>query len=339
MMIIFFIISYAILADGRIQKNRKMTQVERMSIIIMMKEIVASRWFKAAFSVGLLYLAFRKVDIVSVGREMLTVPWWFVVVNFLISVMVFVVSSARWANLLLPKIELGDVVRFTKSTFIGMYYSIFFPTMIAGDFLKWPSLTKKYPSLSKTLLLGSALVDRVVGFSTFILVALVAVVLGKVLGYRIEAYLVWLFGGLFAGVIFFYIAAYTIPFEKISGKWKVADKLIEIATILKKVERRRLMVSLALSVFCEMLWIFQIFLISVMFNSSFGLLNCFIYLPVIGLILVLPISIAGFGAREQLYLIFFSGLGLLPEKILSVSTFLGLTGIFCSVVGGILTFF
>ena len=55
------------------------------------------------------------------------------------------------------------------------------------------------------------------------------------------------------------------------------------------------------------------------------------------MILVLPISFAGFGAREQLFLLFFSNANTSTEGILLTSAFLGIMGIINSLFGGLVT--
>ena len=62
-------------------------------------------------------------------------------------------------------------------------------------------------------------------------------------------------------------------------------------------------------------------------------------MPVISLILVLPISVAGFGARENLFLLFFSQLGIADEKILLMSTFNGIMLVLNALIGGLTTLF
>jgi len=53
--------------------------------------------------------------------------------------------------------------------------------------------------------------------------------------------------------------------------------------------------------------------------------------------LLLPISVAGFGAREQLYLFFFLKVGGIAEGILLTSTFSGILGIITALIGGLIT--
>jgi hypothetical protein len=88
-------------------------------------------------------------------------------------------------------------------------------------------------------------------------------------------------------------------------------------------------------VFSEPIWMGQTWLVSQALGGGLSLMSVFIFMPIISLILVLPISWAGFGAREQLFLYFFGQLGVTPEKILAVSTLNGVIGILNSLLGGV----
>lgn len=298
-----------------------------------------SKAVKVVFSLALLYFAFERVDILKVLKGVSQIPLWFVAFNTIFSFVIIFAASLRWAWLLLRKVDLSDILSFSRATYLGSFYGLFFPTGVAADVLKWPCLQNKYPTLTRAQLFGSVFVDRIIGFATFCLVALGAVIIGTVLNMNIPGYLLPLFGLLFLGVLVFFGMAFFLPFEKWRGKNRILDKLLEMAMLLKTARGSRFLQIGLLSLVTEFMWIFQVYLISVALGSSFGILNSFIYLPVIGLVLVLPISIAGFGAREQLYLLFFSAIGLADEKILMVSTFVGLSGILNALIGGLLTVF
>jgi len=282
----------------------------------------------------LLYLAFRKVEILRLLEELGKVEWWFLALQAGMFVILMGLGAWRWAGLILGKVDLEDWKAFFRATYLGVFYGIFFPTAVAGDALKWASLQKKYSTLTKAKLFGSVLADRIVGLSTFILVAVVAVTTGAMAGLSFPDYMPWLFGGLMAGVIGFYWLATELPLEKWSGKNRIADKIIEIASVLRVVEKKRLLRCLGLSMICEIIWMGQIYLSSLYFGADFGLIRSFAYLPAIYLVLVLPISVAGFGAREQLYLLFFEGIAS-KEKILVVSTFMGLINVANALLGGL----
>lgn len=301
----------------------------------MAKLALGSKWFRLTFSVVLIYFAFRKVDILSLVAEIKSVPIWIVILLLLYMVVTMVVGSARWMLLLLPNPKITDVWSFTKATYLGAFYSLFFPSAVGGDLIKWTSLLDKYPQLSKTKLLGSVLVDRVVGLSAFVVMGLLALVAGKTLGYRFPEYLLWLFVILNVGMVVGFVSVFTFDFERWLKKYYLTRKLWEVINLLKGADRRRLLVCFGLSLIAEPVWQLPFWFYSLIFGAGMSLWHIFIFMPVISLILVLPISVAGFGARESLLLYFFSQLGIADSKILAVSTFGGLMGILNNVMGGL----
>ena len=97
--------------------------------------------------------------------------------------------------------------------------------------------------------------------------------------------------------------------------------------------------ALGISIVGQIIWTLPIWFYSLIFGAGMSLLSVYVLVPIINLILVLPISIAGFGAREQLFIYFFVPLGIAEEKILLVSTFTGVMGIFNALLGGLLMLF
>lgn len=298
-----------------------------------------AKLFKLVFSIGLLLIAFRKVDVLAIFSEMAKVPWWFVGGMLAYLVLTMVLGAIRWSLLLVSKPGVEDYWVFTKATLLGGFYNLFFPTIVAGDLLKWLPLLKHYPELSKTRLLGSVLIDRVLGFMSLVVIGLTSLVLGKIYHYRFPEILLWLFASLALLILVFCWLIVMIDFEKIFGRFEFLKKIVNIVYLLKKEDKKRMLICFGVSLICVPIWILPVWFYSLIFGVGIGLLQVFIFMPVISLILVLPISFFGFGARENLFLLFFSQLGVSPEKILLISTFGGLMGILNSLLGGLLMVF
>lgn len=303
--------------------------------MMILKKILKSNFFKILISVVLLYFAFRRVNILNILNEIKQVPFWFIVVNLIYVILTVILGSFRWSLILFREITFKEIINFTKASYSGVFYSLFFPTGVVGDLIKWLPLQKEYPDLTKTKLLSSALLDRVIGFTAFIMLATFSAIIGKLLRFQFPEYLLWLFSFLFIGVIVFYIVIWKIDMEKVVSKFPILSKLNQIIDLLKNENKKRLLQCFFVSIFTEFIWIFQVWFISQFFHAGFSILSVFIFMPVIALILLLPISVAGFGAREQLYLFFFSQVGHGDEKILLVSTFLGVMGIVNALLGGL----
>jgi uncharacterized membrane protein YbhN (UPF0104 family) len=301
----------------------------------MIKKILTSKITRVIFSLILIYIAFRRVDFLSLLKELSMVSIGSVVMILIYMSVSMLLGGCRWSVLVLDKVRFRDILYFTKASYIGGFYGLFFPTTVAGDLLKWTSLKKRYPEISKTKLASTALVDRVIGFSAFSVIALLALIAGKLMGYKFPEVLLWLFLGINAGLLVFFTLINVFNFDNFFKKIKYGEKLLEIIFLLKKENKKKILLSFLISVFSEPIWMGQTWLVSQALGGGLSLMSVFIFMPIISLILVLPISWAGFGAREQLFLYFFGQLGVTPEKILAVSTLNGVIGILNSLLGGV----
>jgi uncharacterized membrane protein YbhN (UPF0104 family) len=302
----------------------------------MLKKILSSKWLRFSFSVVLIYFAFKKVDIGMLLKQLVGIKVWFVVVNILVSFLMTFLISYRWSMLLIKKPKLKDAWIFTKSTLAASFYGLFFPTAAASDVLKWIIIDEKYPEIPKTKLLGSVILDRFIGMSMFMLAGVIMLVLARFRGIEVPWMVELVFLGLLVACIVFYVALIFFDLTKI---WKIKwlEKFKVVSELVNKSNVKQILKGTLISLVSEFFWIFQMWFISWYFGAGLSIMAIFIYLPIISMILILPISFAGFGAREQLYLFFFGALARSPESILLTSTFSGILGIFSSFIGGLVT--
>lgn len=304
-----------------------------------LKSILGSKLFQLSFSALLIFIAFRKVNIVHLLDEVHQAPWWVVIALLVYMALSMFLGGLRWGILVLGKVKFRDVLAFTRATYAGCFYSLFFPSSVGGDLLKWTSLLKKYPNISKLKLAGTALIDRVIGFSAFSVTALIALIIGKSLKYQFPDILFWLFLGINVALIIFYVLVFSLDFEKILSKFKFLNRLLEIVDLLKNSNKKRILSCFLLSLVAEPIWMLMTWFSSLTFRADIKLIQVFIFMPIISLILVLPISWAGFGARENLFLVFFGQLGFSAEKLLLVSAFGGIIGVLNALLGGLVLLF
>jgi hypothetical protein len=279
----------------------------------MIKSFVSSKWTRIVFSLVLIYFAFRRVDVLQIFSEVTRVPWWFVLLMLVYSAFTSFLGGVRWSLLIIDKPKINDFFLFTRSTYLGGFYGLIFPTMVAGDILKWVPLLKHYPELTKTKLATSVLLDRVIGLAAFVVVGFMALVAGKWLGYQFPNILLWLFSGLLVGMVCFFVMVLYFDFDKVFGKFVFLRKPLEVVNIVKQGNKKRMWNCFWISLLAEPIWMLPVYLYSLVFNAGISLLQVYIFIPVIALILVLPISVAGFGARGTC-LYFLALLGIVPEN-------------------------
>jgi uncharacterized protein (TIRG00374 family) len=287
----------------------------------------------------LIYFAFKKVDLIKLFNDIRNVPFWFVILNIFLSFSIVVLISIRWSLLLFPKIKIRTVLIFTRANFLANFYSLFFPTAVVGEVAKWIVIDNKYPEIPKTKVLGSVILDRFIAFSLLMLIGFVSLIIGRSNGLLISDYIFYLFVILMMVCVFIYVLIYFFDISKLLNKITFLHKFDAAFDFLKDKNKRQITKCLLVSILSEFAWLCQTWLIGWKFGTNLSFLSIFVFIPIISIILILPISIGGFGAREQLYLFFFSQIGSSNESILLMSAFLGILGVINSLFGGFLSFF
>ena len=303
----------------------------------MFKKIFKSKWFQGAISLILIYFAFRKVDVLNLLHQLAGVKIWFLAINILLGVLFTFLISYRWSLLLIKKPKFGDVLNFVKSSWAASFYGIFLPTTAGSDVMKWIIIDKKYPEISRTKLLGSVFLDRFVGMSTYMILGLIFIFLARGRGIFIPDLILYLIVGLVVVCLGFYFFIYFFDVNKTIFKFKIFRRFISVGELVKKENLGQILKGMLISIFSEFGWVLQTWFVSWYFGANLSAFSILIYIPIISLILLLPISVAGFGAREQLYLFFFLKTGGLAEGILLTSTLAGILGIINSLIGGLVT--
>lgn len=307
-----------------------------------MKKILTSKIFRIIFSAILIYFAFRKADLPKLLSNLRNVSWQLILSLIILNTFSMLIGGFRWAVLVLGKVTFRDVLIFTKASFTGAFYSLFFPSSVGGDLLKWTTLLRGYPQISKIKLAGTALIDRVIGFSAFAVMAFISLIIGRLLNYQFPQILFWLFLVINIFLVIFYILVFSLDFEKFialskgSRFSKFLNKFLEIADLLKSSNKKRIINCFLISIISQPFWTMITWFLFNGLGIDLKAIQVFIFMPIISLILVLPISWAGFGARENLFVYFFAPLGYSAEKLLFASTFSGIIGILMALIGGML---
>lgn len=302
-----------------------------------LKKIFKSRILRLIFSGILIYLAFRKVDVKSLMGQLVGIKVWFLFLNIILSLGFSLLISYRWSLLLIKKPKIKDILTFFRSTMMASFYGLFVPSMAGTDVIKWLIIDQKHPEIPKTKLLGSVFLDRVVGLSTYIFLGLVFIFVAKSKGVYIPDFIFYLVLGLVVGFLAFYIFIYFFDVKKAIFRLKIFRRFASAGELVNRQNLPQILKGMAVSIFSEFGWVLQIWFISWYFGVNLSVFSILIYVPIISIILLLPISIAGFGAREQLYLFFFLPLGGITERVLLTSAFSGILAIINSLIGGLVT--
>ncbi len=219
-----------------------------------------------------------------------------------------ILSSYRWKILLEIKSGTKLAIRqCIKLTWIGLFFNSFLPGAVTGDFIKLlyaKELSKKF---SKTFLITSVLMDRVLGLiGLFFLVGFFSITYySKVISISPQmSHLMALNFLFFIGIIVFLITLF-LP-RKIQNTLltlslktpflgKKIHKTLEQVWLIGR-EKKSIITCIAMSIFSQFLNVVCFYLLAYQFiGDSLPLPYAFTFIPIGFLAVAIPISPAGLG--------------------------------------------
>jgi len=277
--------------------------------------------FVFSFSIIALILIFKTSfkDIIDVLKG--TSLFW-LIISFSLHSLGLLISGIRWQILIRAQgdsVPLGFLV---KSYLVGSFFNLFLPTRIGGDIVRiWDG--SRY---SKSILKSSAivLVERLSGILVLFLFAFGASLFRLDMAREIPVIWVSMILGLLGlSVIIGFLTPLTnqiikiLPNKRLLKKFK--QKILDFrkTIIFYKERRKALYKALFWSFLLQVNVIIHYFLIGKALNLNIQILDYFIFIPIVHLILLIPITINGLGLREGSYIEIFKFYGILPETAFS----------------------
>ena len=263
---------------------------------------------KVAVSSALLYTVLAKTGASRVLAALSSINIGAFISAIFLYIFAQFISTLRW-KLLLPE---GLGVRKLFSLYmIGSFFNIFLPGIIGGDAVKGFYLYRATGNGS--LSLASIFMDRYLGF----------VVLIAICAFSFPFGYTYLRGSQIEWVLPFTILSFIIGSLLFFGL-RLGHKVRFLSDFynhfyLYRNQRGIIGKALILSVFVQFAGIIAVYILSIGLGQHIPLLAFLIYLPLIILFSMLPISISGLGVREGAFVVFFGLIGVRPEAATAVS--------------------
>jgi glycosyltransferase 2 family protein len=302
---------------------------------------------KIVFSVGILvYIFTRVVDLGDLWANLKEASVAYLVAAISVYFFVQTISAYRWYLLLKP---LGIEISFRKILslyYLGMYFNFFLPSAIGGDFFKVYYLNKETGRLSAST--ASVFLDRDVGMGGLLIAAtLVSAYAGTRIPPENGVLLAPMFGligvaFIMANLALFYRRSYNLLHRLLSlFKMKRADEKVQ--NLFESVNSYRghwalavitLIISLGVQVGCAV--VNMLAAASIGLHTHNGWIDYLVFIPAIGLIGMIPLSVNGAGWREASYILLFKSVGAEAHQAATLSLlWLGIM-VITSLPGGII---
>ena len=291
---------------------------------------LSSPWLKVALSLLLLVILLAETDLSQLAGAVARAQSGWVIAALVGYLASQVVSAIRWTMLARPLGFQEPFSQFFGAYFTGMYMNLFAPSTVAGDIGR--ALLLAGGQKRKALAFTTVLADRGLGFVVLVWIGALAIVLQP--GYRLPPPL--------------YLSAWVVPPTTLLG-WLFGPKMA--VRFLRPGNRWRTLVERDLTaywhdyrllgetsavavVFHAVQIVTQVFLawaLGLKVPAAFF----FIFVPVVNILGMLPVSFSGIGIREGGYWFFLSQLGVDRASALALGLLSSVVVLLTGLAGGV----
>lgn len=307
------------------------------------------QWIKKTFSVLLrisisiilLVFLFSQVDkkvlfevIRGANKPLLSIGLLIFFFNYLFCLI-------RWIMLLKAADIHLPLKRIVISFSGGVFFNLILPSTIGGDLMRSLDLaahTKKPKEIVATVLL-----DRLSGYIGLVLMAVAALSVGwkmvrdnsiifsiGIISLLLVAILLVLFNNTIYSRINRFLGA--------SGAGRIKEMIRSLHQEIHifRSHRKMILKNIGLSLLVQLTSPLSFYFIALALNIKIGLIYFFVYLPIIGAITLLPISIGGLGLRDASTIFFFAKAGVTKDLAFAMSLISFVFVIFYGAIGGLI---
>lgn len=308
-----------------------------------MKRIVAFL-VKISATAFLFYLLFRKVDFQQFSATLRHARMGLLLLAFLILWVGHYICIFRWRMLMRPLMPALSIGRLFGIYCIGLFFNIVLPSLVGGDVVKMYYAGK--PSKLYARSFAATFLDRDAGMLAMMIIACTATLIHPVSIVKIPVSLI-----VWASSLFFLsanIAIFTRSLHRLVTRAlhklrlsKIAAKIDTVSETFQIMAKARaaLLGSLAISLVNQIMVIVDIWILSEGLRLHVSILYFLVFVPVITLVSMIPISLNGMGLREYAFLSLFSAIGVPPASSIALGLLSSVVIILSAIPGGVIYLF
>lgn len=282
---------------------------------------------------------YHSIDVDSVAQILSrTNPWW-ALLSVLATCLAVMVMGVRWRSVCSVYRLEESVPYFIRLQFVGLWFNQILPGGIGGDAVKMVALRRHFGKGQGAVV--STLFDRLSGLMAIVFFVLIGLPLSFDLfaASPVKYLFALLCAGGFGGfVVLLYLHKVSIlesiPVVKWISKISVGAHLVYVQS------KRVLLTNIWTSLIVQFLGVVNFYLAALALGVDVEFWQMFVLIPPVFILLMVPISLAGWGLREGVVVGLFTLAGLMgAEEALSVSLLYGFLLIISAVPGGLMLLF
>lgn len=300
--------------------------------------------FQIILSFGLLAYFINDIGLDTIIEELITIDKTWYLLAFLLFELNMVIRSYRWYILLQSLNQQADFKHLLYLYYLGFFANNFIPSGFGGDVVKVVNLRQHYGRGTEAL--SSVIMDRLTGLLGTTLIALIALTLnalGHTTALDLPLYLWISIVGISFGIPIAFLLLRSIDLLAIlERRLPLIQRLPRypsLQNLARTVNRYPLPVllkSLLISLPFTINWVLVQYAIALALDVDLPIHVYFLFVPIISIVNLLPISFNGLGVRDGVYLLLFVPIGVAPELVIAMSLAFYFLRFITGVMGGLL---
>ncbi|MEI6831329.1 MAG: lysylphosphatidylglycerol synthase transmembrane domain-containing protein [Candidatus Omnitrophota bacterium] len=287
---------------------------------------IASILLRVGISIILLVILFKfnKIDIGGLVTDIKRTDKLFLATGFVIFFFGYFLGFLRWRMLLKAANICIPLKKLISSFSGGIFFNVFLPSTIGGDIVRSADLAE-HTKRAKTVI-ATVFLDRLSGYIGLVIVILPAILLRKDLIHDnvvFSSITVMIALLVIVLLILFNNRIYSIVTKFLStpgaGKIKETIKDMHQEIHIFRNHKKVIIYNLALSTLIQVISPLGVYFIACSLGLKVNFIYFLIFLPIIGAVTLIPISIGGLGLREGLFVVYFAKAGVIKQLALAMS--------------------
>jgi uncharacterized protein (TIRG00374 family) len=307
----------------------------------MTKKRILQWALKVAVSVGLIVYLVQITEKDQLIEKFKTLSFGFVLVAWVYYSLCQLLSAYRWQLFLSVKgidIPLKKLFSFYM---VGMFLNNFIPGAVGGDVVKAYDLYKS--TQQAEIAVTSVFLERFTGLVGLGIIAVVAALVGF---QKVQSPLIWFL--VISTALFLVTAILCIWHDGLSRRcvgllgWLMPSRVSEkfekfhLALHSYKFHPRTMLLAVLLSVILQLLFAFYYVIAAEALKINLDIFYFILFLPIVTIVTMLPLSIGGLGIREAILVLLFAQVNIASADILSISLTVHVINTVLSCWGGII---
>ena len=291
---------------------------------------IHSLWLRGLFSIAVLSYLGAQVDIKAALSAAASVDALYLVAVLVLVALDRMVMVARWLLVLRSSGQRLGLASLTRIFLVSSFLGSALPTSVGADALRAYQLSSHTDNPSEAI--ASVAIDRLVGFFTLTLLAILGTTLWGSASDTIPRAWFWslivLVTLLVGGLLF----ADHLVRSFLPSRWHTSSIVMTVLRLTDALSRYRdrrgiLAGTFSLSLAVHLLRVSQAYLLGQGLDLTVPFLYYLAFMPIALLIFLLPVSIAGVGLPQGVIVWLLAPLGVTDDLSFALSTLLVLTGL------------